>query len=120
LELEDYVFPAMGTNGVVQPHEPLFHDTIQRWINEATTGATIQGSFSIHCGAQYRFMFAPVDLRLITVLFFQRDTLIWYLLDELHIYETNYSDALAPVPCNANNSLMGEATLIQPVSAEEL
>ena len=51
---------------------------------------------------------------------FQRDTLIQYLLDELHTYETDYSDALALVPRNANDSLMGEATLIQPVSAEEL
>jgi len=60
------------------------------------------------------------DLQLITVPFFQRDTLIRYLLDELHTYETDYSDALAPVLCNANDSLMGEAALIQPVSAEEL
>ena len=64
LEREDYVFPAMGANGIVQPCEPLSHDTVQRWIDEATMGATIRGSFSTHCfrrgGAQYRFMFAPI------------------------------------------------------------
>ncbi|KAF8833371.1 hypothetical protein BDN67DRAFT_857019, partial [Paxillus ammoniavirescens] len=38
-----------------------------------------------------------------------RDTLIRYLLDELHTYETDYSDALAPVSRGANESLAGEA-----------
>ncbi|KAH0840287.1 hypothetical protein J3R83DRAFT_1295 [Lanmaoa asiatica] len=57
----------------------------------------------------------------LTALLFQRDTLIRYLLDELHTYETDYSDTLAPVPHNADNSsLMGEATLIQPVTTKEL
>ena len=51
---------------------------------------------------------------------FQRDTLIRYLLDELHTYETDHSDALALVPCDTNDSLMGEATLIQPASNEDL
>lgn len=71
LDPEDYIFPTMGANGVVQPQEHVSHDTIQAWINEATTGAGIQkaggGSFSTHCfrrgGAQYRFMYAPVGLR---------------------------------------------------------
>ncbi|KAF8441343.1 hypothetical protein L210DRAFT_3503443 [Boletus edulis BED1] len=51
-----------------------------------------------------------------------RDTLIRYLLDELHTYETDYSDALAParVQRHANDSLMGEAALIQPVSVEDV
>ncbi|KAH0832355.1 hypothetical protein J3R83DRAFT_13378 [Lanmaoa asiatica] len=134
LERDDYVFPAMGANGVMQPREPLSHNTIQRWINEATTGATIRGSFSTHCfrrgGAQYHFMFAPIGQHwpLAKVRWWggwaeqeRRDTLIRYLLDELHTYETDYSDALAPVPHNADNSsLMGEATLIQPVTTEEL
>jgi hypothetical protein len=61
----------MGTNGVVQPQEHVSHDTVQNWINEATTGAEIRqaagGSFSTHCfrrgGAQYRFMYAPVGQR---------------------------------------------------------
>ena len=49
LDPEDYIFPSMGANGVVQPQEHVSHDTIQSWINEATTGAEIRqasgGSF---------------------------------------------------------------------------
>ncbi|KAF9242145.1 hypothetical protein BU15DRAFT_44465 [Melanogaster broomeanus] len=130
---DDCVFPAMGANGVVQPRELLSHDTVQKWINEATSGAGIPGSFSTHCfrrgGAQYRFMFSPVGQRwsLAKVRWWggwaeqeNRDTLIRYLLDELHTYETDYSDALAPVPREVNESLLGEATLVEPMSTEEL
>ncbi|KIK79780.1 hypothetical protein PAXRUDRAFT_833918 [Paxillus rubicundulus Ve08.2h10] len=133
LEPDDCVFPAMGANGVIQPREPLSHDTVQKWINEATSGAGISGSFSTHCfrrgGAQYHFMFAPVGQRwpLAKVRWWggwaeqeHRDTLIRYLLDELYTYETDYSDALAPVARGANESLVGEATLVQPMSTEEL
>ncbi|KAI6000188.1 hypothetical protein F5J12DRAFT_724203, partial [Pisolithus orientalis] len=49
LDPDDNVFPAMGANGVVQPCEPISHDAMQQWINEATTGAGIQGSFLTHC-----------------------------------------------------------------------
>jgi hypothetical protein len=71
LEPEDYVFPAMGANGVVQPREHISHDTVQQMISDAVAGAQIPsavgGSFSTHCfrrgGAQYRFMFAPVGKR---------------------------------------------------------
>ncbi|KIK72124.1 hypothetical protein PAXRUDRAFT_103115, partial [Paxillus rubicundulus Ve08.2h10] len=38
-----------------------------------------------------------------------RDTLIRYLLDKLYTYETDYSNALAPVARGANESLVGEA-----------
>jgi hypothetical protein len=51
---------------------------------------------------------------------FQCDTLIRYLLDELHSYETDYSDALAPVSRGADISLAGERELTRPASAEEL
>ena len=67
LDQEDCVFPSMGANGVVQRGDQLSHDTVQKWINEATAGARIRGSFSTHCfrggGAQYHFMFAPVGER---------------------------------------------------------
>ncbi|KIK74945.1 hypothetical protein PAXRUDRAFT_174273 [Paxillus rubicundulus Ve08.2h10] len=48
------------------------------------------------------------------------NTLIRYLLDELHTYETDYSDALAPVSQGVNESLVGEATLAEPMLTEEL
>ena len=64
---DDCVFPVMGANGVVHPREPLSHDNVQKWINEAVEGAGIPGSFSTHCfrrgGAQYRFMFTPIGQR---------------------------------------------------------
>ncbi|KAF8128271.1 hypothetical protein EV363DRAFT_1297891 [Boletus edulis] len=135
LDPDDCVFPSIGANGVMQPHEPISHDSVQKSINEATTAAGILGSFSTHCfrrgGAQYRFMFAPVGERwtLAMVRWWggwaeneNRDTLIRYLLDELHTYETDYSNALAParVQRHANDSLMGEAALIQPVSVEDV
>lgn len=58
----DFVFPAVGANGVVQPGEPMSQDNVQKYISEATTGSGIEGSFSTHCfrqgGAQYRFIHA--------------------------------------------------------------
>ncbi|KAI5985968.1 hypothetical protein EDD15DRAFT_2200347 [Pisolithus albus] len=100
------------TNGVVQPGEPLSHDVVQAWINEAVTGAGIPRSFSTHCyhrgGAQYQFMFAL------------RDTLMRYLLDEPHSYENDHSDALRPVSHEANGSFAGEAALAHPASTKAL
>ncbi|KAI9573826.1 hypothetical protein HD554DRAFT_2009056, partial [Boletus coccyginus] len=49
LSPDDCVFPVMGVNGVVHPHEPFSHDTVQKWINELIEGAGIPGSFSTHC-----------------------------------------------------------------------
>ncbi|KAL4076434.1 hypothetical protein J3A83DRAFT_4065625, partial [Scleroderma citrinum] len=36
------------------------------------------------------------------------DTLMWYLLDELHCYKSDHSDALGPISQEANVSLTGE------------
>ncbi|KAG2339458.1 hypothetical protein BDR05DRAFT_951218 [Suillus weaverae] len=129
----DFIFPSMGANGIMQPGQPLSHDTVQKWIDEATTGAGILGCFSTHCfcrgGAQYWFMFAPVGQQwsLAMVRWWggwadgeQRNTLIRYLLDELHTYETDYSDALAPFSRKAESSLVGEQALMRPASTEEL
>ncbi|KAI6111260.1 hypothetical protein F5141DRAFT_1274775 [Pisolithus sp. B1] len=130
---EDFLFPALGANGVLQPGQPLSHDTVQKWIDEAVAGAGIHGTFSTHCyhrgGAQYRFMFAPVGQRwtLARVRWWggwaegeHRDTLMRYLLDELHCYENDHSDALRPVSCEANGSFAGEAALARPASTEAL
>ncbi|KAG2354498.1 hypothetical protein BDR07DRAFT_1494500 [Suillus spraguei] len=127
------LFPAMSANGVVHPGQPISHDTIQKWINESTTSAGIHGNFSTHCfhrgGAQYWFMFAPVGQwwMLAKVCWWggwadgeHHDTLIQYILDELHAYETDYSDALAPISCDADASLAGEHVLTRPASTEEL
>jgi hypothetical protein len=50
----------------------------------------------------------------------QCDTLVRYLLDELHAYETDYSDALAPISGDADASLAGEHALASPASTKEL
>lgn len=71
LEPDDYLFPAMGANGIINPGEPISHDMVQKYIHEFTFGAGIaQGTvcaFSTHCfrrgGAQYYFMFARVGKR---------------------------------------------------------
>jgi hypothetical protein len=71
LDPEDYIFPAMGTAGIIQPREPLSHDAVQNWIDKAISGAKITvsngGNFTTHTyrrgGAQYRYMFAPVGQR---------------------------------------------------------
>ncbi|KAL4080423.1 hypothetical protein J3A83DRAFT_4084090 [Scleroderma citrinum] len=59
----DFIFPAMGANGIVQPSKQLSQDSVQKWISEATTGSSIQGSFLTYCfhqgGAQHWFMHAP-------------------------------------------------------------
>ena len=43
-----------------------------------------------------------------------------YLLDELHCYENDYSDALGPTPREADASFAGEAALVRPASTEAL
>ncbi|KIK12815.1 hypothetical protein PISMIDRAFT_120191, partial [Pisolithus microcarpus 441] len=52
------LFPAIGTNGVLQPGEPLSHDMVQKWIDEAVAGSGIPGTFSTHCycrgGVEYK------------------------------------------------------------------
>ena len=46
--------------------------------------------------------------------------MIRYLLDELHSYEEDHSDALCPVQREAQGSLMGEHVLARPVSTQEV
>ncbi|KAI5989454.1 hypothetical protein EDC04DRAFT_2588359, partial [Pisolithus marmoratus] len=48
------------------------------------------------------------------------DTLMHYLLDELHCYENDHSNALALDSHEANGLFTGKATLVQPASTEEL
>ncbi|KIK36351.1 hypothetical protein CY34DRAFT_26368 [Suillus luteus UH-Slu-Lm8-n1] len=137
LDPEDYVFPTMSTNGIIQPREHISHDAVQGWINEATTAAGIPrgpgDNFTTHTyrrgGAQWRWMFAPIGQRwtLARVRWWgswaeneNRDTLIRYLLDELHSYESDHSDALCPTQREADGSLLGEHTLTKPVCTQDL
>ena len=60
---EEFVFPAVGANGVVQPSEPLTQDNVQKMLSEATAGSGIEGKYSMHCfrrgGAQHWFIRTP-------------------------------------------------------------
>ena len=71
LDPDDCIFSVMGAAGVIQPREPLSHDTVQSWIDKAVSGAKITvsngGKFTMHMyrwgGAQYQYMFTPVRQR---------------------------------------------------------
>ncbi|KAL4075628.1 hypothetical protein J3A83DRAFT_4186497 [Scleroderma citrinum] len=104
---EDFLFPAVGTNGVLQPGIPFSHDTVQRWIDEAIVGAGISGS----SGPLPRF-----DGRADG----QMDTLMHYLLNKLYCYENNHSNALGPISQEADHLLAGEGMLIWPAFTEAL
>ncbi|KAF8521078.1 hypothetical protein BU17DRAFT_46090, partial [Hysterangium stoloniferum] len=67
LQSEDFLFPSVGSNGIVQPGSFMSHDVVQIWIKEFCTGAGIDVTLthiSTHCfwwgGSQYCFMVAPI------------------------------------------------------------
>ncbi|KAJ6579771.1 hypothetical protein B0H10DRAFT_1962836 [Mycena sp. CBHHK59/15] len=133
---DDYIFPAIGANGIVQTGEHLSHDDVNKWIKEFAAGAKLRqqnGTFSTHCfrrgGAQYRFMFAAVGRHwtLLQVRWWggwaegeHRDTLVKYLLDELYTYEDDYSGMLLPLQPEANKTFLGEAAAMGPATTEHL
>ncbi|KAJ7690479.1 hypothetical protein B0H17DRAFT_1134289 [Mycena rosella] len=136
LRPDDYIFPAIGANGVVQVGEHLSHDDVNKWIKEFAAGADLpqqNGTFSTHCfrrgSAQYRIMFAPIGRRwtLRQVRWWggwaegeHRDTLVKYLLDELYTYEDDYSGMLLPMQPAVHKSFLGEASVIAPATTEQL
>lgn len=69
LESTDFIFPAIGSNGIAHIGTAMSHDVIQGWINEFSAGAGIDTKVRLttHCfrrgGAQYRFMYAPYGKR---------------------------------------------------------
>jgi hypothetical protein len=46
--------------------------------------------------------------------------MIRYLLDKLHAYETDHSDALCPIQREADVSLLGEHALVKPATTEDV
>ncbi|KAL4076527.1 hypothetical protein V8B97DRAFT_2021900 [Scleroderma yunnanense] len=107
----DFIFPAIEVNDIVKPCKQLSQDTVQKWISEATTGTEIEGTFSTHCFFWWWGGWADSE---------HHDMLICYLLDELHCYENDHSDALGPFPCKADMSLAGKHTLATPATREDL
>lgn len=67
LQPSDWIFPSIGSNGIIQQQSPMSHDVIQKWINEFTAEAGIghfEANLTTHCfrrgGAQYQFMYVPI------------------------------------------------------------
>ena len=70
LEPEDYIFPALASNGTAHRGASISHDVVEEMISLFSGHAGIilgNGRFTTHCyrrgGAQYRFMFAPMGKR---------------------------------------------------------
>lgn len=64
---EDYLFPHIPSNGLINPTIPITHDIIQNLLTEFTLGASLERHFTTHSlcrgGAQHRLMFAPLGER---------------------------------------------------------
>ncbi|KAF8509080.1 hypothetical protein BU17DRAFT_70598 [Hysterangium stoloniferum] len=70
LEVDDYIFPAIGSNGIARIETPIPHDTIQKWLDKFFEACEInlgRGRLTTHCfrrgGAQYCFMYAHFGKR---------------------------------------------------------
>ncbi|KZP02371.1 hypothetical protein FIBSPDRAFT_770814, partial [Athelia psychrophila] len=63
---DNYIFPLLHINGVIEPHQMITSDMAQKIITDSATAAGLPAAylFMTHCfrrgGAQYRFMFAPI------------------------------------------------------------
>ncbi|KAJ7508230.1 hypothetical protein B0H11DRAFT_2169261 [Mycena galericulata] len=110
LEDDDFIFPYIAANGTIHPKREMTLQIFRRG------------------GAQYRFWFAPLGKRwsLNIVRWWggwasgeHVDTLMKYLLDSLQSYEIGHSDALCPVPHEADKSFMGDHLMVKPVPTEE-
>ncbi|KAL4070236.1 hypothetical protein V8B97DRAFT_1917933 [Scleroderma yunnanense] len=117
----DFIFPVIGANGVVKPLRQL---QALRLRAPSQLIAFIEGGPSTgscmhllgsdgHC-QQFG---GGVDGQTVNM---EHDMFIHYLLDELHCYENNHSNALGPFPCEVDMSLAGEHTLAAPATREDL
>ena len=63
MEPMDYVFPAMGASGLLQPVSQLTHDTVQKWLDESAGAVSISVRLTTHCfqhgWVQYRLLYVP-------------------------------------------------------------
>lgn len=69
LRSDDYIFPQVSVNGTVDSARNITANAVQNTIAEWAKAAGLPSwaRFTTHCfrrgGAQYRFMYAPVDER---------------------------------------------------------
>ncbi|KAG1818073.1 uncharacterized protein BJ212DRAFT_1479903 [Suillus subaureus] len=122
LKPDNFLFPAIGSNGIVHHGEHISHDTVQAWVNEATTSAG--DSFTTctcHCGrAQWHWMLARVRWWGSWAENENHDILIQYLLNELSTYKNNHSNALCPTQNEADGFLLGKHQLVKPACSQDL
>ncbi|KAK0220041.1 hypothetical protein IW262DRAFT_1461271 [Armillaria fumosa] len=132
LEPDDYIFSYCSSNGIIHPKQEMTHDMIQNLLNEFGQRAGLKRAYTTHSlchgGAQYRFMFSPIGrCWLLSVIWWwggwaigeHVDTLMKYLVDSLQSYESSHSDALHPLPKEAEQSFMGNHVLEKPVTTVE-
>ena len=64
---DEFIFPTIGSNGVIYPNQEMSYDTAQLYINEFQEKSGLTGQFTTHSfcrgGSQYRFMYAPIGQR---------------------------------------------------------
>ncbi|KAL4065136.1 hypothetical protein J3A83DRAFT_4190563 [Scleroderma citrinum] len=97
----DFLFPTVGANGVLQPGKLLSHDTTQKWISEVVVGSGICGIINscfalLGSDGPLHVFGGGVDGQMVNI------------------------DVLGPISWDADVSLAGEASLVQPASTEAL
>ena len=150
LEDDDYIFPFIGSNGLINPKQPIKHDAVQNLFDEFTQGAGITKRFTTHClrrgGAQYRLIFAPIgkrwsisrirwwggwadgekvshivlDRKGSGVHLFQVDVLMKYLINSLINLEDGHQDALNPTAIDKSKVYLGEDELMKPMTRADV
>ncbi|KAF6762538.1 hypothetical protein DFP72DRAFT_1060794 [Ephemerocybe angulata] len=135
LNPDDYMFPTINFDKLTaDASTPITRQAMQKLITAYATAAGLSQAhkYTTHCfrrgGAQYRFMYAPIGKRwmMSRIRWWggwaegeSGDTLIRYLLDELHTYEEDHRNALCPVDESANNTHMGEDRSLRPFTADD-
>ncbi|KAF5342430.1 hypothetical protein D9611_001776 [Ephemerocybe angulata] len=135
LQDDDFIFPTVNfANLTAHPDTEVKRQAVDKLIKEMAGAAGLHKpeSYTTHCfrrgGAQYRFMFASIGERwtLARIRWWggwaaneTGDTLMKYLLDELHSYEDDHADALCPFDETASHSHNGEDRLLRPFTAAD-
>ncbi|KAG1755099.1 uncharacterized protein EDB91DRAFT_1077109 [Suillus paluster] len=121
LQPEEYVFPRIGTNGVVYPSDELSYDAVMKTLTWICTEAGLTARYTSHCfrrgGVRYWFMFAPLgECWLLAMIHWWG---AWAEGESLTQYEKNHWDALCPIPREGDKSFNGDHILTAPITAAE-
>ncbi|KAF6741420.1 hypothetical protein DFP72DRAFT_862311 [Ephemerocybe angulata] len=104
LEDKDYIFPTINfQNLTVNPVTPITGQAVDKTIKK----------WHLQQGYQSLTHTRPIVIVVVG------DTLIQYLLDELHTYKEDYSDVLCPIDETANRVHIGEDRLLWPFTSAD-